>query len=156
MKGGNIQQLDAPQTIYNKPKNLYVAGFIGSPSMNFLKGKIEGAGAKAVFHLGKQKIPLSDYKPETPLQAGTAVLGVRPEHIQLDMAASKAASDVYKATVDLVEPMGSDSLVWLKLEDSIISARVESNQNFEPGQKVNVRFRIGLASVFDEASGDRL
>jgi multiple sugar transport system ATP-binding protein len=155
MKGGTIQQLDAPQTIYNKPKNLYVAGFIGSPSMNFLKGRIEGAGAKAVFHLGDLKIPLKDYTPDVPLNAGAAVLGVRPEHIQLDMAASKATGDAYKATVDLVEPMGSDSLVWLKLENTLMSARVESNQHFAPGQKVSVRFRIGLASVFDEATGDR-
>ena len=156
MRGGVIQQLDAPQTIYNKPKNLYVAGFIGSPSMNFLKGSIEGNGDKAVFKLGKQKIVLKSYKADAPLKAGAAVLGVRPEHIQLDMAASKAGSDAYKATVDLVEPMGSDSLVWLKLEDTIMSARVESNQHFDVGQKVDVRFRIGLASVFDEASGDRL
>jgi multiple sugar transport system ATP-binding protein len=156
MKGGTIQQLDAPQTIYNKPKNLYVAGFIGSPSMNFIKGKIEGDGAKATFVMGKERVPLKDYKPDSPLDARAAVLGVRPEHILLDAAASKASTDVLKAVVDLVEPMGSDSLVWLKLADNLISARVESNQHFEPGQKVDVRLRIGLASVFDEASGDRL
>jgi multiple sugar transport system ATP-binding protein len=109
-----------------------------------------------VFHLGGQKIPLKDYAPEVPLKACDAVLGVRPEHIQLDMAASKAGSDAYKGIVDLVEPMGSDSLVWLKIDDILFSARVESNQHFAPGQKVNVRFRIGLASVFDEATGDRL
>ena len=84
------------------------------------------------------------------------MLGVRPEHIQLDMAASKATTEVLKGIVDLVEPMGSDSLVWLKLDDQIVSARVESNQLFEPGQKVDVRFRIGLASLFDATSGDRL
>jgi multiple sugar transport system ATP-binding protein len=156
MKGGTIQQLDAPQTIYNKPKNLYVAGFIGSPSMNFLKGQIEGSGAGAVFVHGSQRVPLKDYTADEPLRSGAAVLGVRPEHIQLDMAASKATSDIYKATVDLVEPMGSDSLVWLNFGDNIISARVESNQHFEPGQKVDVRFRIGLASVFDADSSDRL
>jgi multiple sugar transport system ATP-binding protein len=156
MKGGVIQQLDAPQTIYNKPRTLYVAGFIGSPSMNFLKGKIEGNGAKASFSLGSKKISLADYPPEAPLKPGAAVLGVRPEHILLNAAASKATSDVYKAVVDLVEPMGSDSLVWLKIDGTIFSARVESNQHFEPGQKVDVRFRIGLASVFDDATGDRL
>ncbi len=152
MKGGTIQQLDAPQNIYNKPKNLYVAGFIGSPSMNFLKGRIDGGN----FKLGGLSIPLHEYAADSPLTSRAAVLGVRPEHILLDTAASQKSSDVYKATVDLVEPMGSDSLVWLKLADTIISARVESNQVFEPGQKVDVRFRIGLASVFDDASGDRL
>jgi multiple sugar transport system ATP-binding protein len=156
MKGGTVQQLDAPQTIYNKPRNLYVAGFIGSPSMNFLKGRIEGTGTTAVFHLGSQIIPLKDYKAESPLQPGTAVLGVRPEHILLNSAATKASSEVYKATVDLVEPMGSDSLVWLKIEDSLISARVESNQQFDPGQQAEMRFRVSLSSVFDDKSGDRL
>jgi multiple sugar transport system ATP-binding protein len=154
MKGGTIQQLDRPQTIYNKPKNLYVAGFIGSPSMNFLKGHIEGQGANAVFHLGGQKIPLRDYPPEAPLQPGSAVLGVRPEHIVIE--SERHSADAYNATVDLVEPMGSDSLVWLKINDTIFSARVESNQHFEPGQKLAVRFRVNLASVFDEATGDRL
>ncbi|MFO1034891.1 MAG: ABC transporter ATP-binding protein [Hyphomicrobiales bacterium] len=154
MKGGTVQQLDAPQTIYNKPKNLYVAGFIGSPSMNFLKGTIDGAGAKAEFKMAGHSIPLKDYPPEAPLKAGAAVLGVRPEHILIETG--KASAGSYPAVVDLVEPMGSDSLVWLKLGETLFSARVESNQHYDPGQKVNVRFRINLASVFDEASGDRL
>jgi multiple sugar transport system ATP-binding protein len=156
MKGGTVQQLDAPQHIYNKPKNLYVAGFIGSPSMNFLKGRITGSGDKAIFTLGTLSVPLKDYVPDRPLTDGAAVLGVRPEHILLDQPSSKATTDSYHAVVDLVEPMGSDSLVWLKIEDNIVSARVESNQSYVPGQKVELRFRVGLASVFDEASGDRL
>jgi multiple sugar transport system ATP-binding protein len=156
MKGGTIQQLDAPQTIYNKPTNLYVAGFIGSPSMNFIKGAIDGNGAKANFTMAKYNVPLAAYAADAPLAPGAAVLGIRPEHILLDAAATKSATEAYEAIVDLVEPMGSDSLVWLKLGENIISARVESNQHFEPGQNVNVRFRIGLASVFDEATGDRL
>jgi multiple sugar transport system ATP-binding protein len=151
MKGGTIQQLDAPQNIYNKPKNLYVAGFIGSPSMNFVKGRISGTS----FEADGITVPLGDYKPEKPLKDQAAVLGVRPEHILVN-ADVKGATPVYKAKVDLVEPMGSDSLVWLKLGTSILSARVESNQHYEPGQEIEVRFRIGLASVFDDASGDRL
>lgn len=156
MKGGTIQQLDAPQNIYNKPKNLYVAGFIGSPSMNFIKGHIDGNGPEACFLMGKERIPLKDYTPEAPLVPGEAVMGVRPEHILLNSTATKGATDILKATVDLVEPMGSDSLVWLKLADNVISARVESNQHYESGQKVDLRFRIGLASVFSDATGDRL
>jgi multiple sugar transport system ATP-binding protein len=155
MKGGTIQQLDAPQTIYNKPTNLYVASFIGSPSMNFLKGDIAGSGAKATFELGGLTIPLKDYASELPLKPGKAVLGVRPEHILLDDQ-DKTATAAYPAVVDLVEPMGSDSLVWLKIQDNIMSTRVESNRSFAPGQKVDVRFRIGLASVFDAGTTDRL
>jgi len=58
--------------------------------------------------------------------------------------------------VDLVEPMGSDSLVWLKVGGQVLSARVESSQRFTPGQAVTVRFRVALASLFDAASGERL
>jgi multiple sugar transport system ATP-binding protein len=151
MKGGTIQQLDDPLTIYNKPKNLYVAGFIGSPSMNFLKGSIDGK----IFSMDGIKVPLADYKSERPLTSQAAVLGVRPEHILINEAA-KGATDPYAAVVDLVEPMGSDSLIWVKLQNAVISARIESSNHFEPGQKVDVRFRVGLASLFDEASGERL
>jgi multiple sugar transport system ATP-binding protein len=156
MKGGTIQQLDDPLTIYNKPKNLYVAGFIGSPSMNFLKGKIEGSGKSATFNLGGGNIALKEYGAMEPLKPAAAILGVRPEHIRVNTDKEDGASDSFKAVVDIVEPMGSDSLVWLKVEGQPLSARVESNQHFDPGQKVDVRFRINLASVFDEASGDRL
>jgi multiple sugar transport system ATP-binding protein len=156
MKGGTIQQLDAPQTIYNKPKNLYVAGFIGSPSMNFLKGAIEGTGKKAMFRLGDISVPLKDYKADVELKPSAAVLGVRPEHIRIDGGAEEGTSQPLNAVVDIVEPMGADTLIWLNVEGQTMSARVESNETFVPGQKVKVRFRINLASVFDEATTDRL
>ena len=156
MRGGTIQQLDAPQTIYNKPKNLYVAGFIGSPSMNFLKGAIDGTGKKSVFKLGDISVPLKDYKADVELKPGAAILGVRPEHIRIDGGAEEGASAPLNAVVDIVEPMGADTLIWLNVEGQTMSARVESNETFIPGQKVKVRFRINLASVFDEATTDRL
>jgi multiple sugar transport system ATP-binding protein len=151
MKAGTIQQLDDPMTIYNKPKNRYVAGFIGSPSMNFLKGRIE----KGNFILGDNKLSLKDYAT-SGLKDGIAELGVRPEHIRIISKGEKAEAQAVDAVVDLVEPMGSDSLVWLNCADHIMSARVESSARYVPGQKVKLNFRIGLASVFDEATGDRL
>jgi multiple sugar transport system ATP-binding protein len=156
MRAGTIQQLDDPLTIYNKPRNLYVAGFIGSPSMNFLKGAVEGSGKAAVFRLGSGRVSLKDYAPVAPLKPAAAVLGVRPEHIRVNSPKEAGVSEAFKAMVDIVEPMGSDSLVWLNVEGQALSARVESNQHFDPGQKVEVRFRINLASLFDEASGERL
>jgi multiple sugar transport system ATP-binding protein len=156
MKGGTIQQLDDPMTIYNKPKNRYVAGFIGSPSMNFLKADIEGSGAKAVLRLGSGKVSLKDYTPDAPLTARAVEFGVRPEHIRINAGAESGLSESFKGVVDLVEPMGSDSLVWLKVDDQVMSARVESNKTFKPDEKITVRFRVGLASLFDEATGDRV
>ncbi len=156
MRGGTIQQLDAPQTIYNKPKNLYVAGFIGSPSMNFLKGEIDGSGAGARFKLGNLSVPLSAYVADAPLTARKAILGVRPEHIRINGEAETGATAEVPATVDIVEPMGADTLIWLTVEGQSMSARVESSERYSPGEKVKIRFRVNLASVFDEATGDRL
>jgi multiple sugar transport system ATP-binding protein len=157
MKAGVIQQLDAPLTIYNKPKNRYVAGFIGSPSMNFLKGRIAEGGMRPILQLGNAKVSLADYAALRPMTAGSEVeFGVRPEHIRIGTGPEQGSSDAFAATVDLVEPMGSDSLVWLNLDGQVMSARVESSAQYTPGQPVSLRFRVGLASLFDAASGDRL
>ena len=155
MKGGEIQQLDDPMTIYNKPKNRYVASFIGSPSMNFLKAEIEGSGAKAALRLGDGILNLKDYLPTAPLAPKQVDFGVRPEHIRINADVEVGLSESFPATVDIIEPMGSDSLVWLDLRGQTLSARVESNMHYKHGEKVQVRFRVGLASLFDGETGDR-
>ncbi len=157
MKGGVIQQLDAPQVIYNEPKNLYVAGFIGSPTMNFIKGEIGGTTAAPSIAIGKARVALKSYASKKKLVPGQKVVfGARPEHLRINAGSEAGLSDALEATVDLVEPMGSDSLVWLKLAGNILSARIESSKTYKPGEKINVRFRVGLASLFDADSSDRL
>jgi multiple sugar transport system ATP-binding protein len=151
MKGGVIQQLDAPLTIYNKPANLYVAGFIGSPSMNFLRGTISGTGAKAAFVSNGVKIPLDSYQAETKVADGQdVVLGVRPEHIV------PGAAKGLEATIDIEEPMGSDSLVWMKLAGHPVCARIASDHNLKPGESTKVEINLKRASLFDAASENRL
>ncbi|HLA03397.1 MAG TPA: ABC transporter ATP-binding protein [Aestuariivirga sp.] len=157
MKGGVIQQLDEPHVIYNEPKNLYVAGFIGSPTMNFIKSEIGGTVAASSITIGKGKVTLKDYAAKGKLKIGQAVVfGARPEHLRLNAGNEPGLSDAFDATVDLIEPMGSDSLVWLKLAGQILSARIESSQIYKPNEKITVRFRVGLASLFDAESSERL
>ena len=157
MKGGVIQQLDDPHVIYNEPKNLYVAGFIGSPTMNFIKGEVGGTPAAPSIAIGKGKVALKDYAAKGKLKPGQAVVfGARPEHLRLNAGNEAGLSDSFDATVDLIEPMGSDSLVWLKLAGQILSARIESSQIYKPNEKITVRFRVGLASLFDAESSERL
>jgi multiple sugar transport system ATP-binding protein len=157
MRSGVIQQLDDPMTIYNRPKNLYVAGFIGSPSMNFIKCEIVGDGKSAKLKVAGSDLDLSEYGTEKPVVGNAkAIFGARPEHIKINGRDEKGMSQVFDAVVDLVEPMGSDSLVWLQFAGQTISARVESSEHFTPGEAVKLRFRVGLASIFDEASGDRI
>ena len=157
MKAGAIQQLDAPMTIYNKPRNRYVAGFIGSPSMNFMKAKVSGSVKAPVVEVAGQKLDVSDYAFVSPAPVGNEIeFGARPEHIRLLRAKNAKGKGVIAATVELVEPMGSDSLVWIELGDQKISARVESSEHFTAGEKIGVQFRIEHASLFDLQSGDRL
>ena len=124
MRGGIIQQLADPKTIYNKPSNLFVAGFIGSPAMSMLKGTIVDSDRGKAFHAADIVVPLAGYDGEIPVAAGREViLGVRPEHIAIQPEGAEGIA----ASVDIDEPMGSDSLVWLTLFGQPISVRAKAD-----------------------------
>ena len=156
MKNGLIQQLDNPDTIYNTPKNLFVAGFIGSPSMNFLRGKlVANEGALAVETHGV-RFGLGGYRAGREMNPGQeVVLGVRPEHIRVNEDV-RAGDEVHEAVVDIEEPMGADNLLWLKHAGHTLSVRVNGARRFKPGTKVKLAFDMGLASLFDAASEERI
>jgi len=146
MYGGEIQQFDSPQAIYNRPVNRFVAGFIGSPGMNFLEGAISGDGA--TFRVGDAAIPLGRYAFERqPGAGGPAVLGIRPEHILVDQA-TDAQPFSYEAKVDVVEPMGSDTLVWTRLGGMNFALRSDPEKQFRPGDAIRIAFDPARASVF--------
>ncbi|WP_421580632.1 ABC transporter ATP-binding protein [Shinella sp. M31] len=155
MKSGVIQQLADPNTIYNEPRNLFVAGFIGSPSMNFLRGEIVEKGGKPVFVANGVDFALDGYATAEPLQAGRkVVLGVRPEHVKVNEDGSGA--DHHQATVDIEEPMGADNLLWLKHAGHTLSVRVAGARRFAPGTAVKLSFDMGLASLFDAGTEERI
>ncbi|MEP5759262.1 MAG: ABC transporter ATP-binding protein [Litoreibacter sp.] len=146
MRGGVIQQLDKPMTIYNKPNNLFVAGFIGSPSMSFLKGTLTENGVQ----IADQVVSLDGYDGELPEEPGREVIfGVRPEHIVVD------AAEGHPARVDIDEPMGADSLLWLQFAQHSLSVRVNADSNFRSGDDVKLRFDISKASLFDAKTEQR-
>ncbi len=156
MKGGLIQQLDKPQSIYTRPVNLFVAGFIGSPGMNFLQGRLESRDGVPVFVVDDATaIPLSTYAfdgegfAEKPV-----VFGMRPEHVGLNMGADWPFSA--EAVVEVVEPMGSDTLVWTRLGKQDFTIRVGSERTPAVGERVSLGFDPMRASIFDAASGIRL
>ncbi|MBB4953460.1 multiple sugar transport system ATP-binding protein [Agrobacterium vitis] len=153
MKNGVIQQLDDPMTIYNRPRNLFVAGFIGSPSMNFFKGQLVEKNGAVVFSSGGVDFALNGYDADTRLDAGREViLGVRPEHIAVDAASDMA----HAATVDIEEPMGADNLLWLKLAGQSLSVRIAGTRRYAPGSSVNLSFDMSVASLFDAKTEVRL
>ena len=149
MRGGIIQQLADPKTIYNRPANLFVAGFIGSPAMTFLKGRIAERDGARHFEAGADSIALDGYRGVVPAAGREVILGVRPEHVSVgDMGAP--------ATVDIDEPMGADSLLWLTFGGQTLSARAPSEHGFVSGQAVGLRFDISKASLFDRDTEQRL
>jgi multiple sugar transport system ATP-binding protein len=156
MKSGIIQQLDDPTTIYNKPRNLFVAGFIGSPSMNFLKGELVEKDGRVAFATDGTTFALDGYEASETLDAGRKViLGVRPEHIKVNEDVG-AGAEVHEAVVDIEEPMGADNLLWLKHAGHTMSVRINGARRFKAGTPVKLAFDMTLASLFDAESELRI
>ncbi|WJH40050.1 ABC transporter ATP-binding protein [Aliirhizobium terrae] len=155
MKSGVIQQLDDPITIYNRPRNKFVAGFIGSPSMNFLTGELAEEGGRPVFRTNGVSFSLAGYEASEALAARRkVVLGVRPEHIRVDGDLSD--EEVHEAIVDIEEPMGADNLIWLKLAGHTISVRIGGARRYAVGSKVRLGFDMTMASLFDAQTEERI
>jgi multiple sugar transport system ATP-binding protein len=153
MRGGLIQQLAAPQEIYNRPSNLFVAGFIGSPSMNFLHGATVDGGA--AFQFGSTRINLAGYEGGAILERSKAILGLRPEHLHIQDHAEPGLT--IPAVVEIDEPMGADSLVWLEAEGGLqMSVRVPVERRMSSGTKVHLKVDISKASIFDTGTEQRV
>ncbi|MDC7745251.1 ABC transporter ATP-binding protein [Rhizobium binxianense] len=154
MRDGVIQQLASPAEIYRRPANLFVAGFIGAPAMNFIEGRIErGDGAAPVFRGNGLSIDLSNYSFRAVAAEGPATLGFRPEHLALDGAAS--GLPIIPGRVSVVEPMGSDAVVWFDWADQSLSLRLMGDVALEPGDVLTPGLDIAKASLFG-ADGSRL
>ena len=152
MKNGVIQQLADPHTIYNKPTNLYVAGFIGSPQMNMLRGALDGATFTAD---DGTVIPVGTYAFSGSSKAPEAVLGVRPEHIFIGDAADSMPFKA-PAEIEIVEPMGSETLAWTKVAGIPVTFRCSSDIPLAVGDKITLGFDIARGSLFDAKTENRL
>ncbi len=152
MKGGNIMQLGTPDEIYNQPRNLYVADFIGSPSMNFIEGQLEAG----TFRKGDMTLPMTGYEFAAPQTADRpAVIGIRPEHVVTGELAAKAPVQMQVA-VDLVEPMGSDTLVYATLQGETFRIRMDGQAKVKAGETLAIGIDPSRASLFDKKDEARL
>ncbi|WP_193336146.1 ABC transporter ATP-binding protein [Devosia beringensis] len=153
MKNGVIQQLADPHTIYNRPVNLYVAGFIGSPQMNMFEGMLDGTTFTAKDGTA---IPVGTYGFTAPVTGAIkAVLGIRPEHIVLGDAAAAMPFQT-DAEIEIVEPMGSDTLAWTNIAGQSVTFRCDSDVVIQSGQKVRLGFDPGRGSLFSSETTNRL
>lgn len=153
MKNGEIQQLSDPHTIYNNPVNLYVAGFIGSPSMNFIQGSLNGGNFTSE---NGTVIPVGNYKFTAPSSGQIkAILGVRPEHIVMDEEARRMPFST-EVEIEIVEPMGSDTLAWTSIAGHPFTFRAASDVVLSAGQKVLVGFDPARGSIFNAETTNRV
>jgi len=164
MNAGEIQQLGTPQEIYNRPANIFVAGFMGSPSMNMIAATLEdGADGPAVTLAmpGKQPLRL----PLGPAARSLArygkrdvILGLRPEAITDPNGADRSGNAIARADclVDVVEPAGSDTFVVTRLADVEVIARMRADADVRAGQMAPFAFAMDKAVLFDPESGKRI
>ncbi|WP_019953495.1 ABC transporter ATP-binding protein [Yoonia vestfoldensis] len=152
MKGGKIMQLGSPDEIYNRPRNLYVADFIGSPSMNFLHGHLQGGQ----FKVDDMVMPMTGYEFAAPQVADRpAVIGIRPEHVVTGELVRNAPLQ-FSVDVDLVEPMGSDTLIYAKLGQHPFRIRMDGQARVRSGEVLAIGIDPSRASLFDQTTEDRL
>lgn len=151
MKDGIIQQLGSPDDVFFRPKNKYVASFIGSPRMNFFTAELD-AGRKTA-RIGSQTVSLDGYAFESHDEGTRNIeLGIRPEHVQL----TDNPAHGFDARVELVEPMGSESVVWSRLGDVPFSILVQGEKRMKVGDVIRVDFPGAQLNLFDAAQGNRL
>jgi multiple sugar transport system ATP-binding protein len=147
MHDGIVEQVGTPLELYDKPDNQFVAGFIGSPAMNFLHGQIKANGSAGFAGPNGVRLPLG--AAPANCEGRPAVYGIRPEHFTI-------ADDGADAEIVVVEPTGSETQVFAKLGGEEIVAVFRERHKFEPGDKVRLKPDPSLVHLFDEATGKRL
>jgi multiple sugar transport system ATP-binding protein len=154
MRGGRIEQYAVPDTLYEQPETLFVAGFVGSPAMNFVTARLVGGPGLAAL-VGTTLIPLNGYQPRGPLHhERDVVVGVRPEHVVL--ADDAANAHAIEADTLFMEPMGADTLGWFQFGDQRISARLSPQRARAINGRVRLAFVLDHISLFDPTSEARL
>ena len=144
MHDGRIEQTGSPLDLYDRPANRFVAGFIGSPAMNFIEGTQQGG---ALVAANGARLPLA---AALPANEGRAMCyGIRPEHLDL-------ADDGFDAEVVVIEPTGSETQLFARLGQQEIVAVFRERHAFQPGQKIRLKPRVDVAHLFDAASGERI
>jgi multiple sugar transport system ATP-binding protein len=154
MRAGKIQQFDRPEQVYARPANIFVAGFLGSPSMNFIAGNLRLTGGRVEFDSGACKLDVSDYAfAAPPNDAQSVVLGVRPEHLRIVPLGAPYNS---RATLGLVEPMGANKIVWLDASGTRLALQTETSVDLAKGAQAHLAMDPTHASLFDATTERRL
>ena len=164
MKDGVVQQFGAPQDIYDSPSNLFVAGFIGAPPMNFIQGKLveqgSGVGVEIDTGIKRSVLNLPFTSPKVKGHVGKEViLGLRPERIT-DARSAHNVEDAQlqpiEVKIDVIEPTGPDTLVFAQVNGKRVVSRVHPASNPQPLTNMTLLFDVSKAVLFDPANEERI
>ncbi|GAB6168143.1 sn-glycerol-3-phosphate ABC transporter ATP-binding protein UgpC [Clostridium carnis] len=155
MKNGLVQQVASPQTIYDHPANIFVAGFIGSPQMNFMDVKVVDKNGEMRLEFGNESILLPEEKAKVARDKGyvgkTIVMGIRPEDMDDDEAFIKAHPEcVIKAKVEVTELMGAESYIYITKDGVSMTARVNGSTKLKSGSEANFALKTSAIHLFDK------
>jgi multiple sugar transport system ATP-binding protein len=152
MKDGLIQQVATPLELYDEPANRFVAGFIGSPPMNFFRGRIEQADGRMIFDEGTFKVTVEDaHRPKLQDYVGKEIwYGIRPEDVADTLYATNPNPEQQvKAKIEVVEPMGSEVYLYLNTGKHTFIARIDTHANVEVNQELTMLFDMKKSHYFD-------
>lgn len=157
MKDGVVQQVDTPQNLYEKPCNAFVAGFMGSPQMNFIEAKLVSKGGSLAVEFGNGKysikIPEGKIKDDSikAFIGRDVILGIRPEHLHDDeMFLSLAKDGIIEVKVEVTELMGAETYLYLNLEGQQITARVDPRSTAKQGDELKIAIDVNKIHLFDK------
>jgi len=154
MKDGIVQQVGTPQEIYNHPNNMFVASFIGSPAMNFLRGTLAEEGGALYFRGTSINVKLPEGRTQALKDAGligkNVVLGIRPENVHDEQVVKETYSEaIVDATVEVVEMLGAESYVYLDLAGQTLVARVSARTEVKPTSSLSLALDINKIHIFN-------
>ncbi|MCR5784688.1 MAG: sn-glycerol-3-phosphate ABC transporter ATP-binding protein UgpC [Eubacterium sp.] len=150
MKDGVIQQIDTPQNIYNNPVNVFVAGFIGSPQMNFINAKVEEESGKNYLVFADNRIEY-DREEINDYRGKEVIIGIRPENIHdPDSHVETDKSAEFTAKIDIAELMGSEIYLYMKFNNDKLIARVSARTDIKTDDMATLRFDVNKFHIFDK------
>lgn len=159
LKDGIVQQIDTPLNLYDTPANKFVAGFIGSPSMNFINAKLlqDDAGMRLQLASSSIKIPYELHEKMQPFVDRDVIWGIRPEDIQ-DMFFAKDENKQYslRGIIEISEPMGSEIMLQLKVDDAFVVARIDSHSTAKIGTEIDLAIDMKKMHIFDPVTEKNL
>ena len=161
MKDGVVQQVDSPLDLYMRPNNLFVAGFIGSPQMNFIDAKVVVSGSEVRLMFGSNSIKLPENKAKKLIDNGyedkTVTFGIRPEDIKdEEMFISNSPDTTLEATVKVYEMLGAEVFLYFTIETFDITVRVNPRTTARPGDTIKIALDGSKIHLFDKETQETI